>query len=54
MGLTPDQVWKMSVWEFAACRDGWNKAHGAKEDRGDAGEFTDERLRELGIEGFAT
>lgn len=28
MGYTPQQVNAMSVQEFSACVDGWNKAHG--------------------------
>lgn len=28
MGLTPEQVGEMSVWQFAAVVDGWNNAQG--------------------------
>jgi hypothetical protein len=28
MGFTPAQVNDMSLWEFTACVDGWNRAHG--------------------------
>ncbi len=40
----------MSVWEFLACMDGFSTFHGGKK-RGGA-EMTDDRLAELGIEGF--
>ena len=30
IGLTPDQVDRCSLWQFAACVDGWNKTHGAE------------------------
>lgn len=52
MGFTPSEIDKMSLWEFMACRDGWNAAHGAKKEHGDAEGFSVEALRELGIEGF--
>lgn len=28
MGLAPVDVDRMSLWEFTACVDGWNRAHG--------------------------
>ena len=28
MGFTPAQVDEMSMWEFAACAEGFNRAHG--------------------------
>ncbi len=52
MGFTPSDINKMSLWEFMACRDGWNAAHGSKKDRTGGDDFKDEDLRELGIEGF--
>lgn len=52
MGFTPSEIDKMSLWEFMACRDGWNAAHGSEKDRIEAQEFSDESLREIGIEGF--
>ena len=52
MGFTPSDINKMSLWEFMACRDGWNAAHGSKKDHVDADDFSDEALREIGIEGF--
>jgi hypothetical protein len=27
MGFTPDQVWRMSLWEFGAAWSGWKKAN---------------------------
>lgn len=27
MGFTPDQVWAMSLWEFAAAFAGWRRAN---------------------------
>lgn len=29
MGFSPAQVDQMSMWEFIACVEGWNKAHGS-------------------------
>lgn len=31
MGFTPQQVGDMSIWQFAACVDGYNAAHGSDE-----------------------
>jgi hypothetical protein len=31
MGFSPDQVDRMSFWQFRACIDGFNKANGAEE-----------------------
>jgi hypothetical protein len=31
MGFSPRQVDEMSLWEFAACTDGFNRAHGGDE-----------------------
>jgi hypothetical protein len=41
----------MSLWEFAACMDGIARFHGGKKDVA-TGDIDDDRLRELGIEGF--
>lgn len=38
----------MSLWEFAACVDGYAAAHGARR----AGDIDEERLADMGIEGF--
>lgn len=29
MGMAPDQVDRMTFWQFAACVAGWNRSHGA-------------------------
>jgi hypothetical protein len=34
MGFRPADVDAMSLWQFAACVDGWNRAHGAKDGPG--------------------
>jgi hypothetical protein len=31
MGFTPAQVDRMTLWEFAACADGYRKAHAPPE-----------------------
>lgn len=33
MGFTPRQVDEMSLWEFAACAEGYRRAHSAEEER---------------------
>lgn len=53
MGLSPREVDRLSVWEFAACAEGYRAAHGAKDETaGPTGDIDDARLAELGIEGF--
>ncbi|WP_168797899.1 hypothetical protein [Pacificoceanicola onchidii] len=54
MGFTPEEVGRMSLWEFMACRDGWNVAHGGdgRKGGGAVADFSDAELREMGIEGF--
>jgi hypothetical protein len=41
----------MTMWQFAAAVAGWKKAHG-QGPKGGGGNISDERLREMGIEGF--
>ncbi|KZL17496.1 hypothetical protein [Pseudovibrio sp. WM33] len=41
----------MSLWEYVTCVEGYNEVHGGKSGN-PSGEFSDEELRELGIEGF--
>lgn len=41
----------MTLWEFGACMDGFAKFHGGKKDS-PQGDIEENRLRELGIEGF--
>lgn len=31
MGFAPSQIGAMSLWEYAACVDGFNRAHGGKQ-----------------------
>lgn len=50
MGFTPRDVDQMTIWEFNACYDGWKIANGVKP-RG-KGDISEERLAEMGIEGF--
>lgn len=52
IGFTPAQVDEMSLWEFNACADAFARANGAKGKSGGDGDMSDERLRELGIDGF--
>lgn len=40
----------MTLWEFAAVMDGFRTFHGAKPKSG--GDIGEDRLAELGIEGF--
>ena len=40
----------MTMWQFAAAVAGWKKAHG-QTPKGEA-DISDDRLREMGIEGF--
>ena len=46
MGFAPDQVKRMTLWEFAACFAGWKAFHGVKEEKS----VSIDRLRELGVE----
>jgi hypothetical protein len=51
MGFAPAQVDAMSLWEFAACVDGYRAAHGgARPGRGEG--ISEARARDLGLEGF--
>lgn len=47
MGYTPCQVDRMSLWEFAACSDGYS----GKRNSG-GGDLDEDQLAEMGIEGF--
>jgi hypothetical protein len=51
MGFAPSQVDVMSLWEFAACVDGYVAAHGGKQ-QSEGAPMSLERARDLGIEGF--
>lgn len=49
MGFPPAAVDGMSLWEFTACIDGWNKSQGAEEKpEAMSGERLDELLVEFG------
>lgn len=50
MGWSPAQVGECSVWQFAAALEGYGRAQGWKVSGG--GDLSEERLREMGIEGF--
>lgn len=50
MGFSPVEVDRMSLWQFSAALHGWQIANGQKERP--VGDIADERLREMGIEGF--
>lgn len=52
MGFDPDQVGRMSPWQFMACVDGYARANGWKPANGGAAgqPMSIERLRELGVE----
>ncbi|MBD0416503.1 hypothetical protein [Oryzicola mucosus] len=32
MGYTPDQIDRMSLWEFSACQSAWMKANGPEQE----------------------
>ena len=33
MGFSPREVDAMSLWQFFACQDGWNAAHGGEQNK---------------------
>lgn len=37
MGFTPREVDRMTIWEFRAAVDGWNRANGNAEDSSGSG-----------------
>jgi hypothetical protein len=41
----------MSLWEWVCATDGYAEANGSKKRRG-TGDISDDRLAEMGIEGF--
>lgn len=41
----------MSLWELAACMDGYARAHGVSTKREGEG-MSEERMRDIGIEGI--
>lgn len=50
MGFTPMEVDRMSFWQFSAALHGYQISQGQKEKP--LGDIGDDRLREMGIEGF--
>ncbi len=52
MGFDPSQVGRMSHWQFMAALDGYGRANGWKKSGGSGEAISDQRLSELGIEGF--
>lgn len=51
MGFTPQQVDLMSIWQFTACLEGWQRAKGEKPEAGGI-PMDETRARALGLEGF--
>jgi hypothetical protein len=47
MGLSPDQVGRMSLWQFATVVEGWNAAHRSEEEAPPP--MDDDTLRAHGI-----
>ena len=54
MGFDPEQVGRMTPWQFMACLDGYGRANGWKpsNDGSAADALTEDQLRAMGIEGF--
>ncbi len=50
MGFAPRDVDDMTLWEFQCCEDGYRKAHSSEDQP--APEMSDDKLSQLGIEGF--
>lgn len=50
MGFPPSVVDDMTLWEFAACSEGYRKAHQAEDQAPPP--MADDQLAELGIQGF--
>lgn len=51
MGFTPQEVGRMTLWEFMACLEGVAMERGWRMS-GPAKELSDDDLREMGIVGF--
>lgn len=53
MGMTPDDVGRMTPWTFLACLDGFARSKGWKKGGGSAAEtLSDDDLAAMGIVGF--
>lgn len=53
MGWTPRQLDAVTMWEFSSAWGGYKGFHAAQEEDMPPPEMSDERLKELGIVGFA-
>lgn len=52
MGFTPEQVDRMSLWQFLACLDGFRASRGERPRAAPGEGFDEHELRALGVEGF--
>ncbi len=52
MGLGPMQVGQSMYWHFMAAMDGYGRANGWEQTNSSGEAMSDQRLAELGIEGF--
>lgn len=54
MGFDPQQVGRMTPWQFMACLDGYGRSNGWKAtgDGSAAAALSNDQLRDMGIEGF--
>lgn len=52
MGFAPRDVDGMTLWDFNAARAGWIKANRTGDEEAAVPPMSDERLAELGIDGF--
>lgn len=50
MGLAPEQVDRMTLWQFTAVQDVWQEAHGRRSAGGPAIEYDDAKLRAMGLD----
>lgn len=53
MGWSPRDLDGATVWEFSAARSAWLDFHATASDEDSPEAMSDDRLRELGIVGFA-
>ncbi len=51
MGFDPEQVGRMTPWQFMACLDGYGRANGWKPAAA-GGDLSEAQLADMGIEGF--
>lgn len=50
MGFTPEQVDRMTLWQFLAVVEGWRLGHGGKKPAEHSIDYTDAQLRAMGID----